>query len=91
MPIELGYIQAHQKEDPELQEKFKDDKYKLHTFHGAERKDELICKDNKIVIPNSLKQKVMDWYHTILVHPGRDRTEKNHLSTLLLEGYAFRH
>ena len=76
MPIEFGYIQAHQKEDPELQEKLKDDKYKLHTFHGAGKTYELICKDNKIVIPNSLKQKVMDWYHTILVHPGRDRTEK---------------
>ena len=34
---------------------------------------ELITYKNKIYIPDTLKDRVMDWYHTYLIHPGVTR------------------
>ena len=36
---------------------------------------ELVHKNNKIVVPDTLKEQVMDWYHDVLVHPGMTRME----------------
>ena len=38
-------------------------------------KDKIIHND-KIIIPSSLKQHVVEWYHTYLLHPGEKRTEE---------------
>ena len=76
MSADFGHIRTHQLNDKSLTEKLKNDKsYKTQTFHGAGKHYELTCKHNRIVIPNSLKQRILDWYHTILVHPERDKTE----------------
>ena len=43
----------------------------------------IICKGGKIVIPDSLQQRVLDWYHHRLKHPGKTRMEetiKQHLT-----------
>ena len=37
----------------------------------------LILDRGKIVIPNTLVPRVLDWYHQILVHPGETRMEKS--------------
>ena len=50
------------------------DNYHTKSFLGAQKDYEMICKDNKIVIPSSLKEKVLEWYQTNLIHPGKDRT-----------------
>ena len=34
---------------------------------------QLIHKNNCILVPRSKQQSVIDWYHTILVHPGEQR------------------
>ena len=49
--------------------------YQMHSFHrGITR--ELICKNAKIVPPTFLQKHVIDWYHTILCHPGINWTEE---------------
>ena len=51
--------------------------YQKHSFHwrgGVTR--ELICKNAKIVLPTLLQQHMIDWYHTVLCHPGINWTEE---------------
>ena len=44
-------------------------------FHGAGKEHTLITKFQKIVIPDKLQQRIVDWYHQQLCHPGIKRTE----------------
>ena len=83
MPIDLEYIKQHQDDDKTLMHLLKKDKrFHLKNFHGAGllgiqgAEWELLCYNNRIVIPKSLQENVLEWYHYILVHPGRDRTLK---------------
>ena len=48
--------------------------YHTKIFHGAGNDYEMICHQDKIVIPQTIQQKIMEWYHTTLLYPGRDRT-----------------
>jgi hypothetical protein len=41
---------------------------------------DLLCYKEKIYIPQSLRQRVLSWYHEYLLHPGQTRTEKNRIS-----------
>ena len=51
--------------------------YKLNAFHGRENKEiDLITKDEKIVIPESLQERIVQLYHTFLCHVGETETEK---------------
>ena len=34
---------------------------------------ELIHQNNQILVPQSKQQRVLDWYHDILIHPGKKR------------------
>ena len=44
------------------------DTYKLTAFHEGENKElDLITKDEKIVIPESLQERIVQWYHTFYV------------------------
>ena len=36
----------------------------------------LLCYSDRIVVPKVLQAKILEWYHHLLVHPGRDRTLK---------------
>jgi hypothetical protein len=58
--------------------------FTLHTFHGEEKQWQLIISQKKIIIPQSLQKRVVDWYHLHLCHPGATCTEaniKNNIST----------
>ena len=35
----------------------------------------LVCKDERIVVPKSLQQRIARWYHVNLMHPGVARTQ----------------
>ena len=37
---------------------------------------DLLCYKDKIYIPQSLRQKVLSWYHEYVLHPGKTRIEK---------------
>ena len=51
--------------------------YQLVDFLGGGKNQALVCYNNKIVIPKELQQHVIDWYHTLLCHPGINRTEES--------------
>jgi len=83
MPIDLQEIKKCQDEE-NLTEKFigTDKRYHLKNFHGAGYlgldgpKHDLLCYSDRIVVPKVLQLKILEWYHHLLVHPGRDRTLK---------------
>ena len=37
---------------------------------------DLITRDEKIVIPQQLQRRVVEWYHTFLCHPGGTKTKQ---------------
>ena len=49
--------------------------YTLDTFHGGDQKHRLIFRNSKICLPETLQKKILNWYHKILCHPGKTRTE----------------
>jgi hypothetical protein len=46
--------------------------YSIQHIEGYD----LLCYKEKIYIPQSLRQRVLSWYHEYLLHPGQTRTEK---------------
>ena len=77
-PLKFQTISKYQEKDAALMKKLATDKtYELTTFHGGENKEiELITKEEKIVIPQKLQRRIVEWYHTFLCHPGETRTEQ---------------
>ncbi|HEY9299078.1 MAG TPA: integrase zinc binding domain-containing protein, partial [Phormidium sp.] len=77
-PGQFKLLQAEQQKDKELLKGAKsvDSNYKLQAFCGGGKSRTLICHNGKIVVPKSLQHRVVDWYHTILSHPGMTRTEE---------------
>jgi hypothetical protein len=41
---------------------------------------DLLCYKEKIFIPQSLRQRILSWYHEYLLHLGQTRTGKSRLS-----------
>ena len=52
-------------------------KYSIKNFHGGGKTCSLVCYNDKIVVPKKLHRHVIDWYHTVLCHPGINRTEES--------------
>ena len=50
--------------------------YHLKDFHRGGKTLSLICFKDKIVVPTLLQKHVIIWYHTLLCHPGINRTEE---------------
>ena len=78
IPICYSTILAAQQQDKILQKKVLQpySKYKLRSFHGAEGKNfQLICYNDKIYVPTTMQQRLVEWYHLMLCHPGEDRME----------------
>ena len=80
-PLNFKLIQKEQVRDTKLIDfAEKRPEYTLEAFHGGGKSSQLLCKNGKIVIPQSLQQRVVDWYHTMLCHPGKTRTKKQYVS-----------
>ena len=76
-PLSFGLIAKEQQRDQALKRKVLTSKdYTINTFHGGERDRLLICHKGKIAVPKSLQSRIVDWYHTMLCHPGETRTEE---------------
>ena len=58
--------------------------YSMQCIEGYD----LLCYKDKISIPQSLRQKVMSWYHEYLLHPGQNRTEKTIRNTMTWPGFT---
>ena len=72
---EIGLAQAADKEVLKLVLK-KPKTYIFKEFHSAVKIFELIYHDNRIIIAKSQQQRIVDWYHDYLGHPGINRTEE---------------
>jgi len=48
----------------------------LKDFSGDKKTYPFVCINDKIVIPPSLQDHIVQWYHTYLCHPGESRTER---------------
>ena len=83
MPIDLELIKEHQVAEKCAQKMLGLDKrFHVKNFSGAESSTNriqisLLCFSDRIVVPKVLQTKILEWYHYLLVHPGRDRTLKS--------------
>ena len=49
----------------------------LEAFPGVKGTQQLLCFNKKIYIPVDLREHIVQWYHTYLLHPGMNRTYFN--------------
>ena len=77
-PLHYKLIAREQNKDRNLFKLLKSNTsgYTIKSFCGGGKKRDLICHNDKIVIPSSLQRRVVEWYHTTLCHPGETRTEQ---------------
>jgi hypothetical protein len=77
-PLQYKLIARHQNLQKDLFLKLnkKQDGFHLKSFRGGGKKQFLICRNEKIVIPTTLQNRVVTWYHNILCHSGETRTEQ---------------
>ena len=85
-PLTYKIIDKYQRKDKDLLNKLKrtidsssstdhTSSYHTKSFRGGGTDIDLICRNDKIVVPKVLQKYVLNWYHTYLLHPGSDRTE----------------
>ena len=60
-PLRFKLLEKHQLRDKSLVKDLQADKYHLTSFHGGEGIVDLICHKEKIVVPQSLQQQVIEW------------------------------
>jgi hypothetical protein len=72
-PMNPILIHKEQEKDKKLQKDIKKNvhKYKTRTIEGVE----LITRHKLIVIPKTLQNRIVAWYHHYLAHPGMTRLE----------------
>ena len=87
-PLKFQTLHDYQEKDQKLMKKLlEDSRYTLTAFHGGENKEiDLITRDEKIVIPEQLQRRVVEWYHTFLCHPGETRTEQTIRQHFIFKG-----
>jgi hypothetical protein len=56
--------------------------YSMQHIEGYD----LLCYKDKIYIPQSLRQRVLSWYHEYLLHPGQTCTEQTIRNTMTWPG-----
>ena len=79
--LDVCMFNKHQQEDNELQNTVKNE-LKRHpegTLYTTKEVEGvyLLHKNNKIIVPPTLQERVMEWYHTILVHPEKKYMEES--------------
>ena len=78
-PLHLTTIQKNQQEDAKLQALVKNNPlYAVKKFVWHTRELNLVVwKDtDRIVLPESMQKRAIQWYHDYLLHPGSTRTER---------------
>jgi hypothetical protein len=72
-PMNTLLIQKEQEKDKKLQQDIQKNvqKYKKRKIEGAE----IVTQNKLIVIPKTLQQRIVAWYHHYLAHPGMTRLE----------------
>ena len=78
-PLNYQQLGAAQTKDKQLIKalKKKGSTHRFKPFTSAGKTWELICHGDKIIVPKSLENQVIEWYHHYLGHPGINRTEES--------------
>ena len=82
-PLEFGNIRQEQQDDATIQAKLQDGTYVYADFGGHNLATKVVDEENRIVVPESIHESTINWYHYILGHCGQERLIKsirNHLS-----------
>ena len=69
LPLTYCTIDKYQQNNKELSEKLKRANYHTKYFRGGGNTLILICKNDKIGVPNILRKYVVNWYYLCLLHP----------------------
>ena len=77
-PLSYSLLGKHQSTDKAILKELKKPKsrYSIQPFIGGGKTRELICYNGKIVVPDVLQNRIVQWYHDYLGHPGINRTEE---------------
>ena len=81
-PLTVREIAEAQKEDLSLLALVKKDKYKTRLVDNIS----VYCKEGKMVIPQNLKRRAVEWYHHYLQHPGSTRLEETLRGSMYWKG-----
>jgi hypothetical protein len=76
-PVEYRILELYQNKDSSLLKLQRANKtFHVKSFCGGGKEYQLLCRNDKIVIPKALQKRVITWYHETLCHPGINRTEE---------------
>ena len=81
-PLTVSEIAEAQKEDADLKQLAKADKYEKKLVEDIT----VYCKDDKLVIPKTLQRQAVEWYHHYLQHPGSTRLEETLRGSMYWKG-----
>jgi hypothetical protein len=83
-PLTLTEIADAQCKDQELKAYFKKNAIMPHKDMGIQLIEDtkVLCKKGKVIIPTSLCQRALKWYHYYLQHPGKLRLEETMRSVM---------
>jgi hypothetical protein len=71
--LDFATISSHQQADVHLQQiKQSNNDYETRIIGHTP----IVYLRDKVVVPQSLQRQIVDWYHTMLAHPGKTRTIK---------------
>ena len=76
-PMTYKILDEEQQKDHKILKQLKKGRYNINAFRGGDVTRDLICHNGKIVVPMSLRQRIVEWYHVYLLHPGLNRTEES--------------
>ena len=79
IPISFKLLMQEQIKDKELLKRAKSapQAYSIDSFSkDSQTNRQLITYQGKICVPKSLQQRLVQWYHEMLVHPGETRTHE---------------
>ena len=82
-PLSAQTIQEAQRKDPELLKRLRDKPgYSDTVLEGSD----LITYKGRIYIPHALRSSIVEWYHSMLGHPGVKRTAATIIQHLIWPG-----
>jgi hypothetical protein len=87
-PLTLTEIADAQRKDRELKAYFKKNAIMPQKDMGIKLIEDtkVLCKNGKLMIPTSLCQQAVTWYHHYLQHPGHSRMEETMRSMMYWKG-----
>ena len=74
-PLRYALIEREQLKETALQQRVNSPGFSRKEFRGGNKSFNLVCYNDKIIVPITLRERVIKWYHEMLVHPGINRTE----------------